>query len=438
MKLSTIKIGLVGLGTVGMSVYENLIRHRDLLAKRVGAHLEISRIVVRSPQKKRKIALPKHLFTQDFREVLSDPEIPIVVELMGGVEEAKKLALATIKAGKHLVTANKALLALHGAEIFSAASRAHVDICFEAAVGGGIPILRSLREGFAGNAIQSIFSIVNGTCNYILTEMSEKGVEFNQVLQKAQEEGYAEADPSFDIDGWDAAHKLSILISIAYGVHVPLEKVFVEGIRHITPLDIECARRFGFEIRLLAITKSDGKSIQARVHPTMVPIGSMLTAVKGVNNAIFLQGDFVGEAMLYGQGAGGRPTASAVVGDIVEVARNIVSGVAYTVPPLGLYTEKIPIAKIEPIATLKTPYYLRFQAIDRPGVLAKITTILGRHHISISSVYQDVREEGRTVPIVILTHQALERDVQKAMAQIDRLKVIQKKSLLLRVEEKGK
>jgi len=435
MKRSSIKVGLVGFGTVGRGVYEILERHSALLARRIGAPVEIKKIAVRDKSKRRGVKAPAGLFTEDYREILRDPEIQVVVEVMGGTQEAKTLALAAIKAGKHLVTANKALLALHGREVFGAAKAAQVDICFEAAVGGGIPILRALREGFVANRILSLFGIVNGTCNFILSEMSEKGADFQATLKRAQELGYAEADPGFDIDGWDAAHKLAILVSIAYGVHVPVDKLFVEGIRRLSAFDLECAKRFGFEIKLLAIAKSQGVKIQARVHPTMIPAGSMLAAVRGVHNAISVEGDFVGEGMLYGAGAGGGPTASAVVGDIVEVARNLIAGVAYTVPPLGLYADKVRDAAIEPIGSLKGPYYLRFQAMDRPGVLAKITSILGRHRISISSVYQNLAEEGRVVPIVVLTHEALERDVRAAVAKIDRLEVMKEKTLLIRVEE---
>ncbi|MCC7343564.1 MAG: homoserine dehydrogenase [Deltaproteobacteria bacterium] len=435
MKRVPIKVGLVGFGTVGRGVYEILERHRALLAQRIGAPVEIKKIAVRDKSKRRGIKVPTGLFTEDYREILRDPEIQVIVEVMGGTQEAKTLALAAVKAGKHLVTANKALLALHGREVFGAAKAAQVDICFEAAVGGGIPILRALREGFVANRILSLFGIVNGTCNFILSEMSEKGADFQATLKRAQELGYAEADPGFDIDGWDAAHKLAILVSIAYGVHVPVDKLFVEGIRRLSAFDLECAKRFGFEIKLLAIAKSQGAKIQARVHPTMIPAASMLAAVRGVHNAISVEGDFVGEGMLYGAGAGSGPTASAVVGDIVEVARNIIAGIAYTVPPLGLYADKVRDAAIEPIGSLKGPYYLRFQALDRPGVLAKITSILGRHRISISSVYQNLAEEGRVVPIVVLTHEALERDVRAAVAKIDRLEVMKEKTLLIRVEE---
>jgi homoserine dehydrogenase len=437
MSPKAIQIGMVGFGTVGSGVWEILESHGVLLSRRIGAPVQIKKIAVRSKGKKRGGA-PGSLFTYDVRDILKDPDIAMVVEVMGGTQEAKSLALAAIKAGKHLVTANKALLALHGREVFGAAKAAQVDVCFEAAVGGGIPILRALREGYVANRITSLFGIVNGTCNFILSEMSQKGANFQATLRQAQELGYAEADPSFDIDGWDAAHKLAILVSIAHGVHVSLDKIYVEGLRRLTAYDLECAKRFGFEVKLLAIAKMAGSKIQARVHPTMVPAGSMLAAVRGVHNAIAIEGDSVGEGMLYGRGAGSLPTASAVVGDIVEVARNIVQGIAYAVPPLGLYTDKIQDAAIEPIAALRGPYYLRFQALDRPGVLAKITAILGRHRISISSVYQNVREEGKAVPIVVLTHEALERDIQTAIAKIDRLEVMKDKTFLIRVEEKAR
>lgn len=435
MPIAKIKIGMIGLGTVGGGVWEILHRHRDLLRQRTGAELEITRVAVKSKAKRRAVKIPKRVLTHNIEDILLDPEIRIVVEAMGGVKEARQVARRVIAAGKHFITANKALLALHGPEIFEAARQAHVDVCFEAAVGGGIPILRALREGFVANRIRSLHGIVNGTCNYILSEMSQYGADFTETLKRAQALGYAEADPSFDIDGIDAAHKLAILISIAYGVYVDLKKIYVEGIRQLTSFDIECARRFGYAVKLLAIAKSEGGQIQGRVHPTMVPLKSMLAAVQGVHNAISIDGDFVGEGMLYGRGAGSGATASAVVGDLVEVARNVLVGVAYTVPPLGVEGGKIKQARIQPIAQLRSPYYLRFQAIDRPGVLAKIASILSRFSISISSVYQNVREEGREVPIVVLTHEALEKNIKKAISLIDRLPGIRRKTILIRIEE---
>ncbi len=435
MKNSTIQIGLIGLGTVGSSVYEILKKHRELLSHRLGARLDIRKIAVRSRSKRRPISISRSKLTNRVEDIYQDPQIQIVVELMGGVREALAVARRTLNARKHLVTANKALLAHHGKELFESAARSQVDICFEASVCGGIPILRALREGYVANRIESLFGIVNGTCNFILTEMAERGTPFQEVLKKAQGLGYAEADPSFDIDGVDAAHKLAILISIAHGVSVNLAKIYVEGIRGLSPLDFAFARRFGYEIKLLAITKAGPGGIEARVHPTMIPAESMLAAVRGSYNAVMIHGDSVGEGMLYGRGAGGAPTASAVVADIVEVARNILAGVAYTVPPLGIHTTKIRQAALSPMGALKTPYYLRFQALDRPGVLAKIASLLSRHGISISSIYQHGQESGKEVPIVFLTHQAVEREIKRAIKRIDALPGICRKTTLIRIEE---
>jgi len=438
MKSKAIKIGMIGLGTVGTGVYEILKEHSQLLAKRIGIPLEIAKVAVRSKNKKRVLKVPSSLLTNRVEEIYSDPEIQIVLELMGNVQESRRIALQAMKRGKHFVTANKALLALHSREIFQTAHDNQVDICFEAAVGGGIPILRALREGFVANRIQSLFGIVNGTCNYILTEMADHGADFSATLKQAQALGYAEANPKFDVGGIDAAHKLAILIAIAYGVSVDLKNLYVEGISDIDPLDIEFGRHFGYEIKLLAISKQSERGIQARVHPTMVPSASMLAAVRGVHNAIQIDGDSVGEGMLYGKGAGSRPTASAVVGDLVEVARNILAGVAYTVPPLGVVGPKVKEAKIEPMGLLRSAYYLRFYAIDRPGVLANIASILSRFGISISSIYQQVREEGREVPIVVLTHEAQEKSVLAAIQKINKLSGIKRKTKLIRIEAKLK
>ncbi len=429
-----IKVGLVGLGTVGSGVWTMLEQHRDLLKNRVGASLEISRVLVRDLKKKREVKIPQRVLTTRIEDVLEDSSVSMIVEVTGDVEASRHLALKAFQAGKHFITANKALLAIHGKEIFAAARKAQVDVCFEAAVGGGIPVLRALREGYVGNQIQAMYGILNGTCNFILSEMSSRGAEFGAVLQEAQRLGYAEADPSFDIDGIDASHKLAILMAIAHGAMVDLSDIFVEGLRSITALDLQMARQFGYEIKLLAISKQTDGKVQARVHPTMVPKSSMLAAVQGVHNALLVEGDFVGDGLLYGRGAGSYPTASAVVGDIVEVARNILAGVGYTVPPLGTYATPVRNAKVAAMGDLVTSYYLRFQAIDRPGILAKITNILSQHRISISSVYQHVREEGKEIPVVVLTHGARERDIQAAVKKIDRLAGIAGATTLIRVE----
>lgn len=435
MKLKKIKIGMVGLGTVGAGVWQILQKHKSLISERVGIPLEITQVVVRSKRKARSVNIPSGKLLTDVKNLLADPEVSVILELTGDVRLSRRLALQSFAAGKHFVTANKALIAEHGAELFASARAHQVDICFEAAVGGGIPILRALREGFVGNEICSMEGILNGTCNYILSEMATHGQDFASVLKQAQALGYAEANPRFDVDGIDAAHKLAILVAIAYGKFVSLKDIYVEGIRRITPLDLEFARRFGYEIKLLGIAKKVGGEIQARVHPTMLSKESMLAAVQGVFNSVLIEGDFVGPQLLYGQGAGAAPTASAVVGDLVEVARNLLVDTAYTVPPLGTQISKIRTAKIQPIGRLKTPYYLRFQTTDKAGVLAKIAKILSTHGIGISSVYQHGQKEGSEVPIVILTHEAVEKNAQRAIAKIDRLAEIRRKTMLIRMDK---
>ncbi len=433
--MKQINIGLVGFGIVGSGVAEILARHTSLLQSRVGSKLVLKKIATRTKEKALKAGIKKEQLTASWEELVADPEIPVIVELMGGVGEAKKLILSALKNGKHVVTANKALLALHGKEIFEVARKAKLDICFEAAVGGGIPILRALREGFVANEIESMWGIINGTSNYILSEMTEKKEEFETVLKRAQNLGYAEQDPTFDIDGIDAAHKLTILISIAYGVYINFKKLYIEGIREISAFDIECAKRFGFVIKLLAITKKNKNKIEARVHPCMIPLSNPLANVHEAYNAILLNGDFVGPSLLYGKGAGKNPTASAVVGDLVEIGRNLLNGVSYTVPPLGHSDQKIEDGVIQPLEDLETEYYLRVLVNDRPGVLSKITGILGKHLISISSVYQHGQGFGKIVPIVILTHQASEKNMRRAVQEIARLKVVKRKLLFIRVEK---
>lgn len=433
--LKEIKIGLVGCGIVGSGVVELLHQHRDLLKERLGIPLVLEKVATLLPAQARAAGLPNSRVTKRWQDLVSDPSISVIVELMGGTREARKLILAALQNGKHVVTANKALLATHGKEIYKEAHRQRLDICFEAAVGGGIPILRALREGFVGNEIKSILGIINGTCNYILSEMSEKGESFEKVLKNAQRLGYAEQDPSFDVEGIDAAHKLSILVSIAYGMDVELKQIHTEGIRSLTPFDIDCARRFGFAIKLLAIAKKNKNGIEARVHPTMIPLSSPLASVREAFNAIYLDGDFVGPSLLYGKGAGKRPTASAVVGDIIEVARNIIKGVSMTVPPLGHYNDSIPKGVIQKMDQLESEYYLRFSVVDQPGVLSHIAGILGKHQISISSVYQHGQGQGKIVPIVILTHRARESNMKLALSKIDRLGSVKNKTLLIRIEK---
>jgi homoserine dehydrogenase len=350
------------------------------------------------------------------------------------VEPAKSYILKAFKHGKHVVTANKALLATHLDEFCKVAQKHNVDLNFEAAVGGGIPIIRALKEGFVGERIDAIFGILNGTSNYILSTMSNEGGEFNAVLREAQEKGYAEMNPSLDIDGIDAAHKLAILIKLAFGAKVPFEDIFIEGISEITPLDIEFGREFGYAIKLLAIAKADGDTIEARVHPTMLPADHLLSTVGGVFNAIYLKGNAVGETLFYGQGAGMMPTGSAVVGDLVELSRNILKDAGERVPTLSFQPESIKEMRLKDIEDILRHYYMRFAAVDRPGVLSKISGVLGKNDISIASVIQKGREVSEAVPVVMMTHEARERNVRRALREIDEMDVILDKTMLIRVE----
>lgn len=434
-KKNQINVGIIGLGTVGSGAAEILLKKSTLLHKRTGCELILKKVADRSFKNAKSIALPQKLKARSWREIVEDPDIQIVVELMGGLEIAKDVVLSALKNGKHVVTANKALLAVHGKEIYSLAAKQNLNVCFEASVGGGIPILRALREGYAANEIKSLFGIINGTCNYILSEMTEKGADFASILKQAQTLGYAEKDPGFDVDGIDAAHKLSILISIAYGVNVPFKDIYVEGIRKITPLDIECGKKFNYILKLLAIAKKRKDKIEARVHPCLIPISNPLASVKDAFNAVLLEGDYVGTGLLYGRGAGRNPTASAVIGDVIEIARQLNRGNKVSVSPLSYLPHEIKTASIQKIEDLKSEYYLRFTALDVPGVMAKISSLLSRHKISISSVYQHVQDEGRAVPIVIFTHEVKEKDLQKALKEISRLQVILEKPFLIRVEK---
>jgi homoserine dehydrogenase len=341
--------------------------------------------------------------------------------------------MRAIAAGKHLVTANKALLALHGDEIYSRAAEAGVEVLYEAAVGGGIPVLSAIKGNMAANRFTTILGILNGTCNYILTRMTKEGSDFSVVLKAAQELGYAEADPTFDIEGTDTAHKLALLISLCFGTKVAFEQIYTEGITSISALDINFAQQFGYRIKLLAIGKRDGDLIEARVHPTMIPVHYPMADVDGPFNAIRLTGDFVGPVMLYGRGAGMEPTASAVVGDVIDIARNIFAGIGSRVAARGVIESSIKNLTIKPVGDIVSRYYIRFSAVDRPGVLAAIAGALGRNNISIESMIQTGRS-GDYVPIVIITHEAAERDVALALAEIDRLEMIREKSRLIRIE----
>ncbi len=358
-----------------------------------------------------------------------------MVELIGGVDKAKEYILKAMENGKHVVTANKALLAEFGAEIYRAADKYGVSIAFEASVGGGIPVIRSFREGLSANRIQTIMGILNGTSNYILTRMTEKQLPYNEAVQEAINLGYAEDPPTLDVNGTDAAHKLAILVSIAYGTPVSVHSIYREGIDRLTPEDIRFASEFGYGIKLLAVARNRGGRVEARVHPCMLPLDHIMASVNGVYNAIYLEGDFVGPNLYYGLGAGRRPSGSAVVSDIVYLARQIRQGSKNLVPPLAHVHSQDDLISIQPIDELTMAYYFRFSALDKPGVLSKISGVLGDHDISIASVIQKGREERGGVPVVMLTHEAQESSVLKALSLLDKLDVLTDKTMTIRVEK---
>jgi homoserine dehydrogenase len=432
-------IGLIGFGTIGTGVAKVLRRNAPVIEQRLGFPLRLVRIADLDTTTDRGVDLAGIHFDDDARGLIADPEVDIVIELIGGYDVALEISLAAIEAGKHLVTANKALLALHGKSIFDAAHRQGVDVAFEASVGGGIPILRSLREGLAANRIRSIYGIVNGTSNYVLTEMEKTGEEFSVVLQRAQALGYAEADPSFDVEGVDAAHKLAILAAMAYGAELTFKEIPTEGISNIAPLDFEAAREFGYCIKLLAIAKSHGEDaerIEARVHPTMIPADSMLANVDGAMNAVAVEGDAVGQTLFYGAGAGAMPTASAVVADLMEIARDIWRSGGGRVAPLSYLPDALEPKPLVPMGEISSPCFLRFTALDRPGVLAHITGVLGAHGISIESLFQrGPTGSHSSVPILVRTRTASESAVRSALEEIDRLPDVTAPTGLIRIEE---
>jgi homoserine dehydrogenase len=428
-----IRAGLIGFGTIGTGVVKLLQRHQRSLDATLGAPLRLVRIADIDTQRDRGVRLPAGMLVGDARRVLEADDIDIVIELMGGYEPARRFVLAAIAGGKSVVTANKALLAVHGREIFDAAARRRVDVGFEASVGGGIPIVRVLREGIVADRTRGVYGIVNGTCNHILSTMSARGTQFADALAEAQAGGLAEADPTFDIDGVDSAHKLVILAALAFGAEVRLREVATEGIRHVEQTDVRYAHELGYVIKLLAIGTSDGRRVAVRVHPALVPSTHVLAGVSGAFNAILVEGEALGPTMYYGLGAGMMPTATAVIADLMEIARNHLSDTAAHVPPLGVPAlRRLPLV---PMGELRTAYYLRIMVRDRPGVLASIAGILGRHRISIATVIQKERSAAEVVPVVIRTHEARERDVQGALARIRRLAAVKGEPVCLRIAE---
>ena len=433
--MQEINIGLIGFGTVGSGLAQVLYEQAERIEKRVGAVIRLKTVADIMVD-----TLPDHIaqggkvtLTRDANEIFTDPEISIVVELIGGIEPAKSFMLKAIENGKHVITANKALLSQHGKEIFAAAARNKVEVGFEASVGGGIPVIKSLKEGLVANRILSIMGIMNGTANYILTQMTDHATPFAEVLKDAQEKGFAEADPTYDIEGIDTAHKLVILMTIAYGMNIGLDQVTTEGISQIQPIDIEFARQFGYRIKLLAISRNHGDHVEARVHPTMVPEKHLLANINGAYNAIHFKGDMVGNVVLYGLGAGMMPTGSAVMADVVDIARNIMTNAVERVPCLSYLPEHFADRRITPLEELRCPYYFRMTALDKPGVLSTIAGILGKHSISIESVIQQGRDHTESVPLVIQTHEASEAAVQEAIAEIDGLDIVTDKTVKIRI-----
>jgi homoserine dehydrogenase len=428
-----INIGIIGFGTVGTGTAGILLKNRGLLKQRTGIDINLRMIADLDIKRDRGLRIPKGVLTTNAEELFADPKIDIIVELIGGTTLAKEMILRAIRAGKHVVTANKALLATHGIEIFKAAEKAGVEVGFEAAVAGGIPIIKVLREGLVANRIKAVYGIINGTTNYILSKMSAEKAQFSDVLKEAQRLGYAEADPTYDIEGIDSAHKLAILASIAFGTQFTIKDVYREGISWISPLDIEFARELGCKLKLLGITKETNGQVELRVHPTMVPEDLLISKVDGVFNAVFVEGDAVGSTLYYGRGAGDLPTGSAVVSDIVDIARDITANSVGRLRAFATSQKPMPLMKMDDVMSM---YYFRFSAIDKPGVLSKISGILGKHNISIASVIQKDRMEGKAVPLVVLTHLAKEKGVVSAMKEINRLPIVAGKTVFIRVEGK--
>jgi len=433
--MRTIGLGLIGFGTVGTGVVRLLKEYGTLIEKRLGAPLVLKRIADADTKRKRPVRVPPGILTSDVSAIMNDPDIDIVIELVGGCEPARSFILEAIGRGKHVVTANKALLATYGDEIFRAAQESRVDVGFEASVGGTIPIIKTLKEALVANEINSIMAIMNGTCNYILTKMTDEGKPFETVLKEAQRLGFAEADPTFDIEGIDTAHKLAITLSLAYGKRVRIDDVYREGIAGISQQDIEFAGEFGYRIKLLALAFKRGDRVEARIHPTMIPRDHLLANVDSNFNAFHITGSASGPVFLYGQGAGSIPTASAVVSDIVDIAREILKGVTGRVPYRSLGEDELGDIDLVPFEDVETNYYFRFMAADRAGVLSKISGILGDKNISIAAVIQKGRKKMGAVPVVMTTHKAKERAVREALTEIDRLDVVQAKTILIRIED---
>ena len=432
--MDSIKVGLLGLGVVGGGTYKVLARNAQEIARRAGRKIEVTRVAVRDVAKARKLLGADMLVGTDPHAVVRDPSIDIVVELIGGDTLALELVLEAIAQGKHVVTANKALLAKHGTEIFAAASARGVMVAFEAAVAGGIPIIKAIREGLTANRIEWVAGIINGTTNFILSEMRARGLPFATVLAEAQKLGYAEADPTFDIEGVDAAHKLTLLASLAFGIPVQFDKAYIEGISQLAAEDIKLAERLGYRIKLLGITKRRPEGIELRVHPALVPVKSLLANVEGAMNAVLVRGDAVGQTLYYGKGAGEEPTASAVVADLVDVTRLHTADPEHRVPHLAFQPDAMADTPILSIDEIVTSYYLRLTVADQPGVLADLARVLADAKISIGSMIQQPAEQGEDAELIFLTHEAIERNVNAAIGKIEALPFVRSRVTRLRME----
>ena len=437
--MNAINVGLLGIGTVGAGTFTVLTRNQEEITRRAGRPIRIVKVADRNLQLAREVTQGAAEVTDDAFSIVDDANVDVIVELIGGTTFAKELVLRAIDNGKHVVTANKALIALHGNEIFAAAQKKGVIVAFEAAVAGGIPIIKAVREGLAANRIEWIAGIINGTTNFILSEMREKGLAFEDVLKEAQRLGYAEADPTFDVEGIDAAHKLMILSAIGFGIPMQFDKVYTEGISKLESKDIRYAEELGYRVKLLGITKRSAQGVELRVHPTLIPEKRLVANVNGAMNAVLVKGDAVGPTLYYGAGAGAEPTASAVIADLIEVARMATASVEQRVPYLAFQPDQIANLPILPISEINSAYYLRMRAMDKPGVLADVTRILGDRSISIDAMMQkEPAENEAEADIVILTHITVEKIMDDAIAAIESLAAIAGKVTRIRMEELNK
>jgi len=441
--MTELRVGLLGLGTIGTGVARILIEQQELISRRLGKQVRLVAAADRDLDRDRGLDFTGVRLCDDANDILVADDVDLVVELIGGYEPARSFVATALEHGKHAVTANKALIAKHGEELFELAAQKGVAVGFEAAVGGGIPCLKALREGCAANAIESVYGILNGTCNFILTKMENEGADYADVLREAQALGYAEADPTFDVEGIDTAHKLSILAAMAYGSKIKFDEVFTEGISKITASDIESAAELGYRIKLLGIAKPHGDNgrverVEMRVHPTLVPAHSQLAQVSDSYNAVQVSGDFVEHTMYFGRGAGERPTASAVVADIMDIARVCVGdgadAVQYLAPPMGFVAAERRELETLPVADIQCEYYLRLMVHDQPGVIASVTSILADHRISLEAMSQKERHASHAVPVVLLTHETTEGNMQAAISRITGLDAVEKDVLILRKE----